>query len=153
MWTVTTAMLLCVPLPPTHSCVICAGEAVFFRFEDLGHTIASEMESNKNLPGLPLWLTESACQCRRCRFDPWARKVLWRRNWQPTPVFLPGKSHGQRNLVSYSPWGCRSIGHDLVAQQQQQKATWYVQLSLSAESSKSCLCLGHPCKCFPCWRS
>ena len=31
----------------------------------------------------------------------------WRRKWQSTPVFLPGKSHGQRSLVSYSPWGCK----------------------------------------------
>ena len=38
-------------------------------------------------------------------FDPWVRKILWRRKWQPTPVFLPGESHGQRSLVAYSPWG------------------------------------------------
>ena len=36
---------------------------------------------------------------------PWVRKILWRRKWQPTPVFLPGKSHGRRSLVSYCPWG------------------------------------------------
>ena len=40
------------------------------------------------------------------RFDPWVRKTPWRKKWQPTPVFLPGKSHGQRSLVGYSPWGC-----------------------------------------------
>ena len=39
------------------------------------------------------------------RFDPWVGKILWRRKWQPTPVFLPGKSHGCRSLVGYSPWG------------------------------------------------
>ena len=44
--------------------------------------------------GLPWWLSgkESACQCKRCRshgFNPWVRKILWRRKWQPTPVFLP----------------------------------------------------------------
>ena len=38
-------------------------------------------------------------------YDPWAGKIPWRRKWQPTPVFLPGKSHGQRSLVGYSPWG------------------------------------------------
>ena len=38
-------------------------------------------------------------------FDPWVRKIPWRRKWQPTPVFLPGKSHGQRGLVGDSPWG------------------------------------------------
>ena len=45
---------------------------------------------------------EPACQCRRLKrlgFDPWVRKNLWSRKWQPTPVFLPGESHGQRSLV------------------------------------------------------
>ena len=37
----------------------------------------------------------------------WVGKSPWRRKWQPTPVFLPGKSHGQRNLEGYSPWGCK----------------------------------------------
>ena len=39
----------------------------------------------------------------RLGLDPWVRKIPWRRGWQPTPVFLPGKSHGQRNLVCYIP--------------------------------------------------
>ena len=45
---------------------------------------------------LPWWLRgkESACQCKRCGFKLWVRKTPWRREWQPTPVFLPGKSHG-----------------------------------------------------------
>ena len=38
-------------------------------------------------------------------FDPCVRKIPWRRKWQPTPVFLPEESHGQRSLVGYSPWG------------------------------------------------
>ena len=46
-------------------------------------------------------------QCSRQGFDPWVGKIHWRRKWQPTPVFLPGKSHGQRSLVGYSPWGCK----------------------------------------------
>ena len=52
----------------------------------------------------------STCQCRRhkrCRFDPWFGKIPWNRKWQPAPVFLPGKFHGQRSLVGYSPWGCK----------------------------------------------
>ena len=49
------------------------------------------------------------CWCRRCRFDPWVRKILWRRKWQPTPVFLPGKSHGQKSLTSYSPWSRKEL--------------------------------------------
>ena len=51
---------------------------------------------------------ESACQCRRWGFDPWVGKIPWRRQWQHTPLFLlflPGKSHGQKRLVGYSPWG------------------------------------------------
>ena len=38
-------------------------------------------------------------------FDPWVRKIPWRRNWHPTPVLLPGEPHGGRSLVGYSPWG------------------------------------------------
>ena len=45
-------------------------------------------------------------------------KILWRRKWQPTPVSFPGKSHGQRNMVDYSQWDCRRVGHDLVINQQ-----------------------------------
>ena len=42
-------------------------------------------------------------------FDPWVRKIPWRRIWQPTPVFLPGEFHGQRSLVSFSLWGCKEL--------------------------------------------
>ena len=49
-------------------------------------------------------------QYRRPGFDPWVGKITWRREWQPTPVFLPGKFHGQRSLKgSKSPWGCREL--------------------------------------------
>ena len=41
---------------------------------------------------------------RETWFNPWIGKISWRRKWQPTPVLLPGKSHGQRSLVGYSPW-------------------------------------------------
>ena len=58
---------------------------------------------------LSRWLSskESICQFRRCRFDPRVGKIPWRRKWQPTPIFLPGKSHGQRSLKGYSPWDHR----------------------------------------------
>ena len=61
--------------------------------------------------GLPWWLSgkKSACQCRRLGFDPWVRKICWSGKWQPTPVFLPRKSHGQRSLVGYSPWGHKEL--------------------------------------------
>ena len=44
---------------------------------------------------------------KRPRFDSWVRKIPWKREWKPTPVFLPGESHGQRSLVGYSPGGCK----------------------------------------------
>ena len=51
-------------------------------------------------------------QCRRPMFDPWVGKIPWSRAWQPTPVSLPGESHGQRSLVGYSPWGHKRVGPD-----------------------------------------
>ena len=53
--------------------------------------------------GLPRWLRgkEPACQCRRLGCNPWFGKIPWRRKWQPTPLFLPEESHGQRRLVGY----------------------------------------------------
>ena len=51
--------------------------------------------------------TEAAGE--RQGFDPRVWKFPWRRAQQPTPVFLPGESHGQRNLVGYSPWGCKEV--------------------------------------------
>ena len=58
--------------------------------------------------GLPRWHSakELTCQCKRykkCRFNPWVGKIPWKRAWQPTPVFLPGESHGQRSLLDYGP--------------------------------------------------
>ena len=58
--------------------------------------------SGKELP-MHLPMQEAS----RHGFDPWVGKIPWRIKWQPTPVFLPGESHGQRNLVGYSPWGCK----------------------------------------------
>ena len=55
----------------------------------------------KNLPAMQ--------DMQVCRFDPSAGKIPWRRKWHPTPVFLPGKSHGQRSLAGYSPWGCKEL--------------------------------------------
>ena len=48
---------------------------------------------------------ESACKAGDLGFFPGSRKILWRREGQPTLVFLPGESHGQRSLAGYSPWG------------------------------------------------
>ena len=63
---------------------------------------------------LPRWCSgkESTYQCRRHRiwgFDPWVRKIPWMRKWQLVPVFLPGKTHGQRSMVNYSPYSCKEL--------------------------------------------
>ena len=49
---------------------------------------------------------------------PWVWKIPWRRKWQPIPVFLPGKSHGQRSLVGFSPQGRKRVRHALTTKQQ-----------------------------------
>ena len=56
---------------------------------------------------------EPSCQCRRhkkLKFDPWVRKIPWRKAWQPTPAFLLRESHGQRSLVVSI--GSHRVGHD-----------------------------------------
>ena len=50
-------------------------------------------------------LTYQGRRLKRCGFNPWVGKIPWRRKWQPTPVFLPRESHGQRSLVGHGPWG------------------------------------------------
>ena len=65
-----------------------------------------------DMAGLPRWQSsnESTCQsrsCRRSRFKPWVRKIPCRKEWQPTPVFLPVEPHRQRSLVGCSQWGCK----------------------------------------------
>ena len=57
------------------------------------------------LPSNKITSNTPCLQCRRPGFNLWVGKSSWRRKWQPTPVFLPGKSHGQRSLMSYSSWG------------------------------------------------
>ena len=74
-------------------------------------------KSHPNSNILPWWHSGKETACNR--FDPWVRKIPWRRKWQPTPVFLPGKSHGQRSLAGYCLWSCR-VGDDRMTKQQQQ---------------------------------
>ena len=46
-------------------------------------------------------------KCERPGFDPWMRKIPWKKGWLPTLLFLPGEFHGQRRRAGYSPWGCK----------------------------------------------
>ena len=106
------SFLLFLSLPP-RSCPLHCGSL-------LQREIREEMKQSNLAPSPWLWIhfgwweevgspgggsvsKESACQCRRHGFDPWVRKIPWRREWLPTPVSLPGESHGQRSLAGYSP--------------------------------------------------
>ena len=73
---------------------------------------------------------EPACQCRRCKrcgFSPWVGKMPWRRTWQPTPVFLPGGSHGQRSLEGYSSQGHKELDTTEVTQHARQQDCLQIQ--------------------------
>ena len=61
--------------------------------------------------GLPRWLSgkESACKASRPGYNPCVGMTPWSRKWQPTPVFLPGESYGQKSLVGCSPWGHKEL--------------------------------------------
>ena len=85
----------------------------------VGHNWATELNWSC-IQSLPWWLRskEFACQCRRHNFNPWVKKIPWRRKWQPTPAFLPGKSYSHSCLVGCSPWGHERVGHDLATKQQ-----------------------------------
>ena len=67
---------------------------------------------------LPWWLSgkESACNAGDVCSVPGSGR--YGEKWQPTPVLLPGKSHGQGSLVDCSSWGCKRVGHDLATKQQ-----------------------------------
>ena len=86
--------------------------------------------------GFSMWSRgiEFTCKCRRCKrykFDPWAGKMPWSWKRQPTPVFMPGESHGQRSLVGYSPWDRRELDK---FQQQQLKwclSAFFVQFNIA----------------------
>ena len=87
--------------PPLVCCCCCFSIKIFFSvlgslFSDKSSILWASLVAQrlKRLPAMP-------------GFNPWVRKIPWRRNWQPTSVFLPGESHGRRSLVGYSPQGCK----------------------------------------------
>ena len=85
---------------------------------------------------------ESSCNVGDPRFEPWIRNIPWRRKWQPTLVFLPRKSHGQRSLVGYSLCVHKRVGHSWVIKQQSLHKhswlsfSWFQRLSHLASSSE-----------------
>ena len=72
-------------------------------------------EANQGFPGGSA--VKNLPACRRWGFDPQVRKIPWRKAWQPSPVFLSGKSHGQMSLVSYSPQSCKELDMTEATQQ------------------------------------
>ena len=86
------------------------------------------------------------CQCRRLKrhgFNPWVGKIPWRRTWQPTPVFLPRESHGQRSLAGYSPCG-RRVRHTEQVSTVQQVSQLIWLCSPQPTAPKPVLSLCHP---------
>ena len=84
------------------------------------------------MDGLPWWLSGNkyTYQWRRPELDPWVRKTPWRRAWQPTPVFLPGESDGQRSLADYSPWNKKRV-EPVATKQQHLMDTGLTNLTVS----------------------
>ena len=74
--------------------------------------MARERQNEGQAP-LGAQTVKNPLQCRRPGLHPWVRKIPWRREWPPTPVFLSGKCPGQRSLACYSPWGHKRVRHDL----------------------------------------
>ena len=77
--------------------------------QSVGRTRLRNFHTSFHVKGLPRWLSgkEFACQCKRIRrrkFNPWVGEIPWRSKWQPVPVFLLGKSYGQRSLGGYRLW-------------------------------------------------
>ena len=91
---------------------------VFFPGESHGHkpgglqSMVSQRVEHNEWPSTGHSGKEPSSPCRRrkrCGFNPWVREIPWRRKWQPTPVFLPGESHGQRSPAGYSPWDRKEL--------------------------------------------
>ena len=99
-WDLPQILWLFPPCPPSWSSVINAllqGKSQRNTFREQQANIRSCIWASLVVSG-----KEPTCQCRRYKFDPWVRKIPWRRERQP--VFLLGESHGQRNLAGYSSW-------------------------------------------------
>ena len=92
---------------------------------------------------IPRWHggKESICQCRRCKrckFNPWLRRIPWSRKWRFTLVFLPGKFHGQRSLGGQQSMGSQRVGHNWVTEHSHDDM--YPPLSYHTEHIPLCIC-------------
>ena len=92
-----------IPPQKAFKTYVCGGSD----FQNAQHIFKMQAENRRGFPVVASQ-KEPVCQYRRHKkhgFDPWVWKIPWKRAWQPTPLFLPGESHGQRILAGYSPWG------------------------------------------------
>jgi len=94
--------------------------------DQLGHPGSQLVTTRQCTDRLPWWLSgkESAYRHRRHRFNPWVRKIPWRRNWQSTPVFLPGKCYGQKEPGGLPSMGLEKSWTQLSNSKQQQQIHW-----------------------------
>ena len=108
-----------------------------------------DLREGKGAP-LVTWWQRIHLPCRRPRFNPWVRKIPWRRSWQPTPGFLPVEFHGQRSLVGYivhgvsKSWTRLSGKHTLRAGKSQALFRTPYLLSLSSSCLSSGLSVQEP---------
>ena len=108
-----------------------------------------DLERSAVILGLPWWRSgkDSSCQyrsCRTCRFDPWVGKILWRRKWQPTPVFLPGKAHDG------GAWWATVHGvTESQTRLSEQHFHFHHSVLFAVLVTKSCLTLCNPMDCSP----
>ena len=80
-------------------------------------SLKNDLVRSEVSPGVSM--VKNGAANKRHSFNLWFGKISWRGKWQPSPVFLSGKSHGQRNLAGCSPGGCKGVGHNLANKQQQ----------------------------------
>ena len=110
-----THQLMTSPFKPLNGHSTTASLQIYEKYCFIWFHILSHFKRTVHIIGASQAATsgkESAYQCRRykrCGLNPWARKIPWRRKWQPIPVFLTVESHGQRSLVDCSPWGCKEL--------------------------------------------
>ena len=84
----------------------------------------------KRILALNIYMVAQMVKSLPARFNTLVGKIPWRRKWQPTPMFLPGKSHGQRSLAGYSPQGHKRVRHNLATEHHHQISPYIYQLTL-----------------------
>ena len=110
IWAVLIFFTIINALLCTFQCMPSTSHVVEF-LQDIHREVELlELRDQGRASQVVLVVNEPAHQGRRCKrqgLNLWVGKIPWRRAWQPSLVFLPGESHGQRGLAGYSPWGCK----------------------------------------------